>query len=84
MLGTISLYDRRGERQHTACIAAALEHGGATFLLRMQREVEQVKRLYPQAHYQGLADGAKRELDVFRATHPQMFVRFLPRDAVSG
>ncbi len=24
----------------------------------MQREVEQVKRLYPHAHYQGLADGA--------------------------
>jgi hypothetical protein len=58
MVGTISLYDALGERQHTTYIAAAPEHGRETFLLRMQREVEQVKRLYPHAHYQGLADGA--------------------------
>jgi hypothetical protein len=47
-----------GERQHTTYMAAAPEHGRETFFLRMQREVEQVKRLYPHAHYQGLADGA--------------------------
>ena len=58
MVGTISLYDRLGERQHTTYIAAAPEHGRATFLDRMAREVQQVKRLYPNAHYQGLADGA--------------------------
>jgi len=58
MVGTISLYDRQGERQHTTYIAAAPERGRDTFLARMQREVEQVKQLYPQAHYQGLADGA--------------------------
>ncbi len=58
MVGTISLYDKQGERQHTTYIAAALLRGRDTFLARMQREVEQVKRLYPQAHYQGLADGA--------------------------
>lgn len=58
MVGTISLYNQQGERQHTTYIAAAPEHGRETFLLRMQREVEQVKRLYPHAHYQGLADGA--------------------------
>ena len=59
MVGTISLYDRQGERQHTTYIAATPEHGRETFVLRMQREVEQVKRLYPHAHYQGLADGAQ-------------------------
>ena len=58
MVGTISLYNRQGERQHTTYIAAAPERGRDTFLARMQREVEQVKQLYPQAHYQGLADGA--------------------------
>lgn len=58
MVGTISLYDKAGERQHTTYIAAALLHGRETFIERMQREVEQVKRLYPHAHYQGLADGA--------------------------
>jgi hypothetical protein len=58
MVGTISLYDAEGERQHTTYVAASPEYGRATFLERMQREVEQVKRLYPTAHYQGLADGA--------------------------
>jgi hypothetical protein len=58
MVGTISLYDRQGERQHTTYIAAAPKRGRDTFLARMQREVEQVKQLYPHAHYQGLADGA--------------------------
>jgi hypothetical protein len=58
MVGTISLYDAAGERQHTTYVAARPESGRATFPERRQREVEQVKRLYPQAHYQGLADGA--------------------------
>jgi hypothetical protein len=58
MVGTISLYDAAGERQHTTYIATAPESGKAVFLARMQSEIEQVKRLYPQAHYQGLADGA--------------------------
>lgn len=58
MVGTISLYDQEGERQHTTYIAAAPEYGRETFLERLQREVETVKQLYPNAHYQGLADGA--------------------------
>jgi hypothetical protein len=58
MVGTISLYDMMGERQHTIYVAASPEYGKATFLERMQREIAEVKRLYPRAHYQGLADGA--------------------------
>jgi hypothetical protein len=58
MVGTISLYDQKGERQHTTYIAATPEYGREIFLSRLQREVETVKRLYPNAHYQGLADGA--------------------------
>jgi hypothetical protein len=58
MVGTISLYDPQGERQHTTYVAASPEYGRTTFLERMKREVEQVKRVYPHAHYQGLADGA--------------------------
>jgi quinol monooxygenase YgiN len=58
MVGTISLYDQEGERQHTTYIAAAPEYGRETFLGRLRREVETVKQLYPNAHYQGLADGA--------------------------
>jgi hypothetical protein len=58
MVGTISLYDMLGERQHTIYVAASPEYGKATFLERMHREIAEVKRLYPRAHYQGLADGA--------------------------
>ncbi len=58
MVGTISLYDRQGERQHTTYIAASPEYGREIFLTRLRREVEQIKGLYPNAHYQGLADGA--------------------------
>ena len=58
MVGTISLYDAAGERQHTTYIAAAPEAGKATFLARLQGEIDSIKRLYPNAHYQGLADGA--------------------------
>lgn len=73
MVGTISLYDSQGERQHTTYIAASPEYGRETFLLRMQREVEQVKRLYPQAHYQGLADGAQENWTFLEPlTHSQV------------
>jgi hypothetical protein len=59
MVGTIGLYDRDGRRQHTIYLAATPEYGKATFLGRMEREVERVKAAYPQARYVGLADGAK-------------------------
>jgi hypothetical protein len=59
MVGTIGFYDKAGERQHTIYMAATPEYGKATFLDRMDREVDRVKALYPQAHYLGIADGAK-------------------------
>src|SRR5262245_8025318 len=58
MVGTIGFYDRAGERQHTIYMAATPEYGKATFLGRMDREVERVKAMYPQARYVGIADGA--------------------------
>jgi hypothetical protein len=59
MVGTISFYDRAGERQHTIYLAATPEYGKATFLGRLEAEVSQVKAKYPEAHYAGIADGAK-------------------------
>jgi hypothetical protein len=59
MVGTIGLYDRDGERQHTIYMAATPEYGKATFLDRMDREIARVKAAYPGARYVGLADGAK-------------------------
>src|SRR5215472_7155527 len=59
MVGTIGFYDARGDRQHTIYLAATPEYGQATFLDRMEREIDRVKATCPQARYVGLADGAK-------------------------
>lgn len=59
MVGTISLYNAEGERQHTLYVGATPEYGKASFLSRLERELERVKARYPQAHYIGLADGAE-------------------------
>jgi hypothetical protein len=59
MVGTIGLYDKAGERQHTIYLGATPEDGKATFLDRMDREIARVKAACPQARYVGLADGAK-------------------------
>ena len=59
MVGTISFYDREGERQHTIYLAATPEYGKATFLGRLEAEVSHVKATYPEARYIGIVDGAK-------------------------
>jgi hypothetical protein len=58
MVGTISLYDKEGDRQHPLYIAATPEHGKATFQQRMSREIDHVQQLYPQAKLTGVADGS--------------------------
>jgi hypothetical protein len=58
MVGTISLYDALGERQHTIYIGATPESGKAQFLERLEREIARTKARYPQATYIGIADGA--------------------------
>ena len=58
MVGTIGFYDHDGERQHTIYMAATPESGKATFLDRMEGEIDRVKAKHPEAHYVGLADGA--------------------------
>jgi hypothetical protein len=63
MVGTIGFYDKAGERQHTIYMAATPEYGKATFLDRLDREVDRVKALYPRAHYVGIADGARGNWD---------------------
>ena len=59
MVGTIGFYDAEGERQQTIYLGATPEYGKATFLDRMEREIERVKASHPRARYVGLADGAK-------------------------
>ena len=57
MVGTVSLYDAQGERQHSVYLGASPEYGKATFLERLDREIAHIRRRYPQATYVGLADG---------------------------
>lgn len=59
MVGTISLYDNKGERLHTTYMAERPEYGKETFINRFENEIEIVKDLYPEAKRVGLADGAK-------------------------
>jgi hypothetical protein len=59
MVGTISLFDKEGERQHTIYVAATPEYGKETFYARLKREIDHVVKLYPQAHRTGVADGAE-------------------------
>lgn len=63
MVGTISLVDTEGERQHTTYIGASPEYGRATFFERMTSEIAHIRQLFPGAHYQGLADGAPENWD---------------------
>lgn len=58
MAGTIACYDAAGERLHTIYIGAAPEYGKATFLTRMDEEINRVKEKYPGARYVGISDGA--------------------------
>ena len=66
MVGTIALYDKDGERQHTIYTSAAPEYGKESFMNRFSREVVQIKTLLPKAHYVGLADGAKENWEFLR------------------
>lgn len=59
MVGTISLYDSEGERQHTIYLGATPEYGKQGFLERLEREIRQTKARYPDATYVGIADGAE-------------------------
>lgn len=59
MVGSISLYDKEGERQHTLYLGATPEYGKEKFLNHLELEVEKIKKLYPKSTYVGVADGAK-------------------------
>ena len=60
MVGTISLYNILGERLHTVYVAAPPEYGKASFLARMEREIQVYKKRYGSwPTWIGIADGAR-------------------------
>lgn len=68
MVGTIALYNNKGERQHTMYIAAPPEYGKESFKARLTREIARAAALYPCAIKIGVADGAHDNWD-FLARH---------------
>lgn len=58
MCGSITLYDKTGERLHTIYAGASPEYGKETFYQRFDRELARVKARFPEALYIGVADGA--------------------------
>ncbi len=67
MVGTISLYDIQGDRQHTIYVAASPEYGKETFFNRFEQEIIKTKELYPDAQTVGIADGAKNNWSFLEA-----------------
>jgi len=63
MVGTLSLYDRSGERLHTIYVAATPEYGKEAFQQRLGREIEHAQQVYPRAQLTGVADGASDNWD---------------------
>jgi hypothetical protein len=59
MVGTLSFYNGAGERQHTVYLAATPEYGKTKFLSHLEVEIGRAKAKCPDAHYVGIADGAK-------------------------
>ncbi|MCL2722792.1 MAG: ISKra4 family transposase [Treponema sp.] len=58
MVGSVSLYDKTGERLHTTYIAQAPEYGKETFFDEFTKEIETIKKNYQGKTYIGVADGA--------------------------
>jgi hypothetical protein len=58
MVGSISLYDKDGERLHTSYLAQSPEYGKERFLREFEKEIATTKQLYPEKTYVGVADGA--------------------------
>ena len=58
MCGTITFFDRNGERMHTIYTGASPEYGKDTFLQKFGKSVDDVIELFPKTPIVGLADGA--------------------------
>lgn len=66
--GTISLYDKPGNRLHIIYTASSPDNDKATFLKQLKKEIENVKVQYPGVNYIGVTDSAHDNL-VFLKRH---------------
>jgi hypothetical protein len=59
MVGTISLYDKKGERLHTQYTSSPPEYGKEQFISEFTKEINHIKKQYPNKKSVGIADGAR-------------------------
>lgn len=76
MVGSVSLYDKSGERQHTVYVGASPEYGKAEFKKRIEREILHIKSRYPKAQYLGIADGAKSNWEFLKLHTNKQLIDF--------
>lgn len=76
MVGTLAFYNKAGERIHTTYLAAPPEYGKETFKARLEQEIARTKDLYPNAHYLGIADGAKENWEFLKQHTDEQIVDF--------
>ena len=67
MVGSVSLYDKSGDRQHSIYVGASPQYGKEKFKARLEKEISHVKSLYPEAEYIGIADGARSNWDFLKS-----------------
>lgn len=76
MVGTLAFYDKSGERIHTTYLAAPPEYGKEKFKTRLTEEIVRTKKLYPKAHYLGIADGAKENWEFLKPHTDEQILDF--------
>lgn len=59
MVGTISMYDAKGERLETIYLGQAPEVGKPTFLAKLDAEWQRICAIFPTAKRVGVSDGAR-------------------------
>ena len=59
MAGTVSFYNKGGEKIHTRYIAAPPEYGKDKFISKLEKEILKSKEKFPHIFVLGLADGAR-------------------------
>lgn len=59
MVGTISLYDNKGERLYTHYTASSPEYGKSKFYEDFTNDIKHFREYYPEVTTVGIADGAK-------------------------
>ena len=84
MVGTLSLYDRQGDRQHTIQIGATPQYGKQRFLARFDQELSRIKSRYPNATYVGIADGASENWSFLKSRTDRQTLDFFHASGYLG